>query len=178
MGWGVSSDYSQAMLNAGVFHDRVHLRCILTRIICQHTCVMCGHIQHLCSDFCNKPKPNPCQKNLHNNTPGSIKKKKTEDRRQSLTTGYRNMFLISFPQQGGREGGGRTAAAQQHRLFGHSLRKIWESPSSSSSSDSFVFLIQATPICFLRMVSGSHRGQHQSSLRHNRGEDCMKNPVI
>lgn len=25
MGWGVSSDYSQAVINAGVFHNRVRL---------------------------------------------------------------------------------------------------------------------------------------------------------
>ena len=115
-------------------------------------------------------------KNLHNNTPGSKKTGQTSE----LTTGYRNMFFGFFPAAGW-EGGGRTTASRQHRLFGHSLRKIWESPSSSSSSpssSSFVFLIQATPICLLRMVSGSHRGQHQSSLRQNRGEDCMKNPVI
>lgn len=79
MGWGVSSDYSQTMLNAGVFHDWLHLPYNLTRIICQHTCVMCGHIQHLRSDFCNKPKRNTCQKTCTITHLGQ----KKQDRRQS-----------------------------------------------------------------------------------------------
>lgn len=33
----------------------------LTRIVCRHTCVMCGHHHHLGCDFSGKRNPNSCQ---------------------------------------------------------------------------------------------------------------------
>lgn len=108
--------------------------------------------------FCNQPYPNS-YKTLFNNTPGSKNRAVPE-----LTAGYSNtLFWKSIPQRG------RKQQSHGNTDFLAILENIWESPS-------LVLLIQATPICLL--VSGFHRGQSQSSLRHNTGEGCMKNLLI
>lgn len=50
--------------------------------------------------------------------------------------------------------------------------EIWDSPA-------FVLLIQATPGCLPRLVSGSRRGQHQPRPRHNkRPRDCVWTTLV
>lgn len=86
--WGVSFDYSQAMINVGVFSwlgsppikPKKKKKVFLRRIFCRFACVLCGHGHHSACDFGQTHLAKHCS-TIH-----LVKKKKTTQKNKHTHT--------------------------------------------------------------------------------------------